>query len=278
VKRATLAQPVAGRGLGVASGREVSLRLEPAEEGFGLRALRSDCGAEVPLHIAYAQDVPNCTALACGGVWLYLVEHLMATLAAFGVTDLRVVTDGPEIPIFNGSAAAFCSMIREAGVRRLAEEVEPIALRERIRVEDGDRVIEVAPGDAVGWCTVSYHLAHPHPLIGCQSVTIGLPAHARNVFADEIAPARTFVLEAEARALQESGWLAGGGEDNAIVIYDDHYSAAPKLEAEFSRHKILDLLGDLYLLNRRVAGTVVACRTGHSQNRALARRLMEVGS
>ncbi|HUU42951.1 MAG TPA: UDP-3-O-acyl-N-acetylglucosamine deacetylase [Planctomycetota bacterium] len=275
MERATLREPVSARGLGVASGREVSVRLEPADEGFGLRVFRRDCGVEIPLHIDFALDVPNCTAVAHEGEQVRFVEHLMSALAAFGITDLRVVTDGPEIPIFDGSAAQFCAMICQAGVRRLGEPAEGIVIVEPVVIEHNGRSLQALAHGSAAWCEVTYHLDHPHPLIGQQQATLDLPADAGEFFASEIAPARTFLLEEEARALQETGWLSGGTEENAIVIYDDHYSAAPKLEGEFARHKILDLLGDLYLLNRRVVGRIIAHRTGHAQNRQLARRIRE---
>ena len=275
MKRATVAQSVSAEGIGVASGRSLSLRFEPAPEGAGLRVFRSDLGVDIPLSIDFVREVSNCTAVEHNGADVYIIEHLMAALAAFGITDLRVITDGPEIPIFDGSAARLCAMLRQAGIRTLSGENEPLTITNKIVVEHKGRRLQVLPPTSNGWCEITYHLDHPHPLIGRQQVTLALPSEAEEIFARELAPARTFILEQEAVALQETGWLSGGSEENAIIIYDDHYSAAPKLEQEFARHKILDLLGDLYLLNRRVVGRIIAQRTGHAHNHQLARKLRE---
>lgn len=276
MKRATIAQTVMAEGIGVVSGRNVSVRLEPAPEGAGLAVFRSDLGREVPLSIDFVRDVPNCTVVEHNGAGVYIVEHLMAALAAFGITDLRVITDGPEIPIFDGSAARLCAMLRQAGICALNREAEPLIIANEVTVEHEGRRLQALPPTSDGWCEITYHLDHPHPLIGRQQVTLVLPSDAEEIFARDLAPARTFILEQEAIVLQETGWLSGGSEENAIVIYDDHYSAAPGLEQEFARHKILDLLGDLYLLNRRVIGRIIARRTGHAHNRLLARKLKEV--
>jgi UDP-3-O-[3-hydroxymyristoyl] N-acetylglucosamine deacetylase len=268
-KRATLSQPTRLlSGVGVRSGLEVSLRLLPASIGAGLALRRMDLGLELPLDLSHALDLPNCSAIGTGQADATLfIEHLLAALHMTGITDVVAQVCGPEVPLLDGSSLPWVDVIGEAGICASAEEVVPLTVTAPVRIQDGDRFVEALPAPMPSF---AYELYYDHPLIGTQQAGF---RPGVDDFATMLAPARTFALEHELRYMQEHGLLRAGGEDNCLVIYPDRFSAAPTLPDEFARHKILDLLGDLYLLGRPVIAAVRGHLTGHVHNRALLARL-----
>jgi len=176
--------------------------------------------------------------------------------------------DGPEIPLLDGSALPWVELLGEAGLEESAVENPPLVVTEPVIVQHGLAFILALPAEEV---VLTYILDHPHPLIGRQWAEF---RPGREDFAAALAPARTFVTEAEARSAQAQGLLRGGSEANAIVIYEDHLSAEPGLPAAFARHKLLDLSGDLYLLGRPLQAALTACQSGHRLNHELARALL----
>lgn len=268
--RATLSQPTRlMSGVGVRSGLEVSVRLLPASIGSGLVLRRTDLGLELPLDLAHALDLPNCSAIGTNQADATLfVEHLLAALHVTGITDVVAQVRGPEVPLLDGSALPWAQAIAEAGICASAEEVAPLTVTAPVRIQDADRFIEAIPAPTPCF---AYELHYDHPLIGTQQASF---CPGADDFATMLAPARTFALEHELRSMQEHGLLRAGGEDNCLVIYPDRLSAAPTLPDEFARHKVLDLLGDLYLLGRPVIATVRGHLTGHLHNRALLARLL----
>ena len=259
-------------GIGVRSGRPIAVRLLPAEPGDGLTILRTDLGLRVPLHLDFALDIPSCTAIGPEPATATLyVEHLLATFHALGVTDAGVELDGPEVPLLDGSAAPWCGLIAATGLRQLPGEVAPLVVAEPITVGDANTTLTALPPDRDGHALFRYELEYASPLIGKQTASHIL-AHT-DAFETALAPARTFALVAEIEQARAAGVLTGGSEENCLVVYPDRYSAEPTLPDEFARHKILDMIGDLYLLGRPLWGQFVGHRTGHRQNRELLRRI-----
>jgi UDP-3-O-[3-hydroxymyristoyl] N-acetylglucosamine deacetylase len=267
VRRLTLARPVERRGPGVWSGQEITVRLDPREAGHGLRVRRDDRGVEIPLELDAVCETDNCTVVGEPPNVVATTEHLLSALAAFGITDALVRLDGPEVPLFDGSAATFAEMLQEAGVAELDGEVEPIRLHKPVFVGDTERAIFAVPAEEPCF---GFILDYDHPLIGRQCA---LYKPGSDDYVTGLAPARTFVLEEQARALLQAGELTTGTESNAIVVYPDRLSAEPRLEQEFARHKVLDMLGDLALLGRPLLAHVIGYRTGHTENHALAKRI-----
>ncbi len=260
--------------VGISSGDPVRLELHPAEGGSGLHVRRADVGAQIPLHVAHATEGAYCSAVSDGRHSVFIVEHLMAALWARQITDLLVVVDRDEVPIFDGSVRPYLELLDEAGVVGLEGEVPPLALTAPIIIEDQGRLLAALPAAAFTAC---YYLDHPHPLIGKQHAILMPSSHC-----DAAAPslplplsARTFVTESDARQLIDLGMLNGGSEQNAVVVYADRTSQ-PVPDGYFAAHKVADLLGDLYLLNRPLQAVVMACRTGHRHNQRLARRIAGV--
>lgn len=258
-------------GVGVRCGEQITVRLVPAEAGSGIRLSRSDLDVTWPVDLEHVLPVPNCSAVGDERGEVAFVEHLMAALWAAGISDVRIVVDGPEIPLLDGSALPFWTMLQEAGVKPLGGEPSPIRLTEPIFQVDGEKALIALPAETARF---SYSLVHPHPMIGHQFADF----HAStDSFGEELAPARTFVTDEELEKLREAGLLGGGSEDNCLVVHDDRYSQTPFAGNAFARHKLVDLLGDLYLLGQPLQAHVVAYRTGHADNQALCRRLIQAG-
>ncbi len=264
---ATLSRCVQAREMGVRSGREIELRLEPAGTGAGLTLVRSDLGEQWPLDLAHSRPGPGCTISGEGDAAVCFVEHLLAVLSACGVTDARILLDGPEVPMFDGSALPLLELVEQAGIARSGGEPEPLVIREPVAVMDDGAAVFVVPGEPA---ELTYALHHDHPLIGRGFASFRPDA---DDFATELAPARTFITVEGAEAARAAGLLKAGSEENAVVVYPDHLSEEPTLPDAFARHKLVDLMGDLYLLGRPVLGRIFAFYTGHAHNHALARQI-----
>ena len=265
--RRTLGRTVELSGVGVRSGQTVRVALLPAAVGAGLRLERTDTGEAWPLDLSAAFAAPGCSAVGTreGGV-IYL-EHLMAALWARGITEARVQVDGPEIPLLDGSARPWGELLAAAGVSEVEGELLPLVVTQAHVECEGESFLSAVPADQAEYV---YVLDHPHPLIGRQWARF---RPGVDDFAAEVAPARTFTTEAEARQAQEQGLLRGGSEANTIVLYPDRFSEEPILPHAFARHKLLDLLGDLYLLGRPLQARIVAYQSGHQLNHRLAKSL-----
>jgi UDP-3-O-acyl-N-acetylglucosamine deacetylase len=267
MKRATLSQSVSLPPLpGVLSRRPVAVRLEPVEVGQGLLLTRADLGESWPVSLDAVQPGVNCTALGNGSSSVAFVEHLLAALAAAGISDVRIVTDGPEIPLYDGSARVIWDALRQAGRQASALEWEPLVIGTPVRLEIEGRVLSASPADHL---RLTYELDHPHPLIGQQTASF----EEDDDFGAELAWARTFATREQLAATrQEAPWEQI--ERVCLVVYEDHLSERPPLPAAFARHKLVDLIGDLFLCGRPLLGEVVASRTGHSDNHAFLRQLV----
>ena len=267
MRRRTIARPVGPIcGIGVRTGQQMCVRLSPSDAGLQIH--RTDIDRRIPLHLSHTLDLPNCSAVGTGPEDATMfIEHLMATLYANAITDLLVEVGGPEVPLLDGSAMGWQQAVAEAGAEELPGTVEPLVVGESIHLQDGERWIRAEPAKAP---VFSYDLEYSHPLIRRQVASFSPESED---FSQLVARARTFALIEELQQAQAAGLLKGGSEDNCRVIYPDRYSEAPTVPLEFARHKLLDMLGDMYLLSRPVIGSITGYRTGHQHNRELLRRL-----
>lgn len=268
VPRRTLADSVVSGGLGLHSGVRTGLILHPLPPGSGVRFGRVGSESYVEALVDHVDSTGYATTLYRDGLAARTVEHLLATLHAYGITDLLVKTEG-EVPILDGSAAELCDLVESVGVVEHGQPVRAYSVTEEIRLADGpDRYIAVRPGQ--GLC-ITYELVYPDP-IGTQTYRFSLDGPES--FRREIAPARTFGFVEEIRALEAAGLGQGGQLGNFILIGERGIvNTELRFPEELARHKILDILGDLYLLGLPLRGEVVARKTGHSQNVALVRQL-----
>jgi len=267
----TLAKSVVGGGLGLHSGVRTGLILHPLPPGSGIRFGRVGNEDYVEAVADNVDSTGYATSLYKAGLVVRTVEHLMATLHAYGVTNLLVKVEG-EVPILDGSAVELCELIESVGVEEQPASVAAFVVREPLRVDGegagSDTFISVEPYDGL---RVTYELSYPEP-VGEQRYTFEL-AGAQS-FRDQIAPARTFGFVEEIRALEAAGLGQGGQLGNFILIGDQGIvNTELRFPEELARHKILDLMGDCYLLGRPLRGAIRARKTGHGHNVELVRRL-----
>ncbi|MGH8459145.1 MAG: UDP-3-O-acyl-N-acetylglucosamine deacetylase [Nevskiales bacterium] len=280
----TVRQPVACKGVGLHSGAPVELRILPAEAGSGIAFRRVDLdGFEVEATGRNVARVSYATSLMKKGVLISTTEHLLSAFRGVGVDNAIVELDNLELPILDGSAQPFVEMVRHAGLRRQRRKRSYLRMKREVELHDGDKFIGVYP--APGY-SVSYRINFPHPLIGREAFEVELCPEGchealsaetgTNPYCREIAPARTFGFLHEAQALRNMGLIRGASAENAIVLTSDGIQNPPlRYPDEFVRHKVLDLIGDLALLGKRIIGRVVADRAGHAMHTALVTRLLK---
>jgi len=267
----TLRRATSCAGIGLHSGRKVTLSLKPAPANSGIRFRRSDLGGvEVPAQVNHVGGINYATGLSRDAVRVDTVEHLLAALVSLGIDNAIVELNSPEVPIMDGSAAPFVYLIQEAGVKRLDSPRSYLKVHRPISLTRGDKRIAIYPSDHF---KVTYSIAFDHPLLRHQSRTIRLSADA---FVDEIAPARTFTFLKEVEMLRQQGLALGGSLENAIVVGDTGVlNNALRFDDEFVRHKILDVIGDMALIGYPLIGHLVAHRGGHALHTAFAAHVLE---
>jgi UDP-3-O-[3-hydroxymyristoyl] N-acetylglucosamine deacetylase len=217
----------------------------------------------------YVVDTSRCTKLAANGASVSTVEHLLSALAGLGIMCAHILVEGPELPILDGSAQTWVEAIQPAMWSPLKRPTRP--LPEPITVEGKNgSYITATPSERL---RITLTIAYDHPVIGTQTATF---IEGEDDYITEIAPARTFGLRSEVDALLAAGLAKGGSLDNAIVVEDDGYSTPLRFSNELARHKILDLLGDLYLSGSLPRADIIAVKPSHTLNVALAATLTEV--
>jgi UDP-3-O-acyl N-acetylglucosamine deacetylase len=256
----TVKRPVSLDGIGLHSGESARMTLSPAAADTGILFRAAD-GTLIPANADHVVDTNSATTVGAFGVRVRTIEHLMAAAAALGIDNLMVDIDGPEVPAADGSAKPFVDLLRSAGRVSLAAPRRPIAISEPIRVGTESRWIEVLPADSL---RISYTLDNSHPIIGLQAGTFGI---SEEVFCDELAAARTYGFLRDVPAMRQNGLARGGSLENAIVVGKRSVlNDSLRFPDEFVRHKILDLVGDLFLLGQPLRAYVVGRNAGHALN------------
>jgi len=270
VNEQTIRGTVDCAGIGLHSGVKVSLRLLPAPPGSGVVFRRSDLeNFEVEATGRNVARVSYATSLMKKGVLISTTEHLLAALMGMGIDNAIVELDNLELPILDGSAQPFVEMVLRAGIRKQRRARTYMRILRAVELREGNKFIAVYPAESY---SVSYSINFPHPLIGAETYTAELTPE---VFRREIAPARTFGSVQDERALRNMGLIRGVSQQNCIVLDRDGVINGPLRYAdEFVRHKMLDLIGDLALLGRRILGRVVADRAGHAMHTAMVAMLL----
>ncbi|MFQ5563139.1 MAG: UDP-3-O-acyl-N-acetylglucosamine deacetylase [Parvularculaceae bacterium] len=286
VEQTTLAKPVAAGGVALHSGRNTRIILRPAAADQGVLFRRIDLldegllrdGAEDYDRIsikarpsAVSETRLGTTLINTSGIAIATVEHVMAALAICGVDNVIIDIVGSEVPIFDGSAAPFVQLLRQAGLMTLDAPRRAVKIRTPKIVEDGDRFIAMEPTDDFDLeVTVDFD----DSAIGRQTVSLNLDDRT---CVDRLARARTFCLFRDVEAMRSAGFGRGGSLDNSLVVDNGRILNDDGLRdpQEFALHKALDLLGDLYLLGAPVIGRVRAHKPGHDLNICVA-RLLEV--
>jgi UDP-3-O-[3-hydroxymyristoyl] N-acetylglucosamine deacetylase len=266
----TLKQSMVLYGTGLFSGKKTGLLLQPLPPHSGILFGNISADEVVPAHVDYVETTESATSLKKGRAVARTIEHLMAVLHAYRITNLMVKMI-EEIPVMDGSALEFCKIVEKAGVEEQEERVDELVIDRRLEVVDRDKSLAIEPAETF---SVRYFLDYPPP-IGQQTLTFILGSV--ETFKDEIAPARTFSFVKDYKMLERMG-MGGGGRLSNVILVDNEKVVNTELRFpdEFVRHKILDLIGDFYLLNRPIRGSVTARLTGHTENIALLKKIQEV--
>ncbi|HKV54173.1 MAG TPA: UDP-3-O-acyl-N-acetylglucosamine deacetylase [Candidatus Binataceae bacterium] len=265
VTQRTVARSLVIAGQGLHSGLKTGVILHPAAPGTGIVFSSLADQSAIAARLENVSETRYNTTLSSNGHSVRTIEHLMSALHGLGITNLRVQTDD-EVPALDGSALEFCQQLREAGIREQDAWLEPVKVKKPVQIGEGAEFMRIEPAERL---IVDYALDYPPP-IGAQKVHFELGS--ADDYVREIAPARTFGSVREFRKLAEMGLASGGRLDNLILVDDEKIvNTTLRFVDEFARHKVLDLIGDLYLLGRPVVGHVTASRTGHSDNLAMLR-------
>lgn len=268
----TLERPVWCEGIGLHTGEKVAMTLYPAPANRGVVFRRTDLPSAptVEARPEHVVDTQFATTIAKDGASVKTIEHLMSALAGIGVDNVQVDLTGPEVPILDGSAAPFVELLRRAGLRRQFAPKTFLKVRQPITVEVGTRSLRIVPSQRL---KVIYTMCFDHPLLGEQTVAMEV---GRDRYAREVAPCRTYGFVRDLDMLYRLGLARGGSLENAVVIGEDGVLNAPlRFPDELVRHKILDLLGDLYLLGKPLVGTIIAHGAGHQLHLQLVHRIQE---
>ena len=265
----TIKRSVVLYGTGLHSGMKTGLLLQPLPPNNGILFGNISSDEVVPAHIDYVETAEFATSLKRGRAIAKTIEHLMAVLHAYRITNLMVKMI-EEIPIMDGSALEFCKMVEEAGVEEQEERVEELVIDRRLEVIHPNKSLIIEPAETF---SVHYFLDYPSP-IGQQVLDFIL--EDEKAFKDEIAPARTFGFVKDVEMLERMRMGEGARFHNFILVDDEKVvNTELRFPDEFVRHKILDLIGDFYLLNRPIRGKVTARLTGHTENIALLKKIRE---
>jgi len=268
LKQKTLKKSVVTSGQGLHSGVKTGLVLHPLPPNSGIVFTGISADASVRAHLDFVASTGYATSLRNKGMTVATVEHLLAALHSYGIANLLVKVQS-EVPILDGSAIEFCRLIEEAGIQEESEPWPEIMVDRPYRVAGaGGEWISIEPAEAF---SVRYIMNYPKP-VGYQEYAYSF--HGPESFKEEIAPARTFGFLKDIAQLEKMGLAAGGRLSNFILIDDEKIvNTELRFPEELARHKILDIIGDFYLLGRPLRGAITAHMTGHSDNIALLREL-----
>ena len=271
LRQRTLKSLIKASGVGLHTGQKVRMSLRPAPPDTGIVFRRVDLATpvDVPARADLVGETKLCSGLVRGEVKIYTVEHLMSALSGLGIDNAYVDLDGPELPIMDGSASPFALLLQQAGLEEQAAPKRFLRVRKLVEVREGDKWARLEPYQGF---RLSFSIDFRHPVIerSTQSVTVDF---AETSYLKEIARARTFGFMHEVENLKDSGFALGGGLENAVVLDDQGVLNAEGLRFadEFIRHKLLDAIGDLYLLGGPLLGAFAAHKSGHALNNRLAR-------
>jgi UDP-3-O-[3-hydroxymyristoyl] N-acetylglucosamine deacetylase len=275
LKQRTLKTSIRTTGVGLHTGARVELSLRPAPPDTGIVFHRSDLPQSPAIRgmAGHVGDTRLSSTLKDGAVSISTVEHLMSALAGLGIDNLFVDVAGPEIPIMDGSAGPFVFLLQSAGIVEQKAPKRYLRIVAPVEIRDGDKWARFEPFDGF---KLDFTIDFPHPVFGTENrhVVIDFAEHS---YVKEVARARTFGFMQDVEAMRSAGLGLGGSLQNAIVLDETKVlnSEGLRYENEFVRHKVLDAIGDLYLLGHALIGQYTAYKTGHALNNTVSRALLE---
>jgi UDP-3-O-[3-hydroxymyristoyl] N-acetylglucosamine deacetylase len=274
LKQRTLKNSIKTTGVGLHTGARVDLTLRPAPPDSGIVFHRVDLphSVAIPAHATHVGDTRLSSSLEMDGVKVSTVEHLMSALAGLGVDNVHVDVAGPEIPIMDGSAGPFVFLLQSAGIEEQAARKRFLRIKEPVEVRIDEKWARFEPFHGF---KLDFTIDFPHPVFGIEhrQVIIDFAEHS---YTKEVSRARTFGFMQDLEAMRDAGLALGGSLQNAIVLDETRVlnSEGLRYDNEFVKHKVLDAIGDLYLLGHPLIGTYAAFKSGHTLNNAVSRALL----
>jgi UDP-3-O-[3-hydroxymyristoyl] N-acetylglucosamine deacetylase len=273
ISQRTLKNVIRATGVGIHSGEKVFMALRPAAVNTGIIFRRTDLDpvVEVPARAEYVSDTSMNTTLERDGVRVSTVEHLMSALAGMGIDNAYVDVSNVEVPIMDGSAGPFVFLVQSAGIQEQSAPKKFIRVTEPLEVRQGDKWARLEPHDGF---RVSFKIDFNHPVINSRRSFTSVDFSTTS-FLKEVARARTFGFMRDIEMLRARNLILGGSMDNAVVLDDYRVLNEDGLryEDEFVKHKVLDAIGDLYLLGHPLIGAFSGYKSGHELNNALLLKL-----
>jgi UDP-3-O-[3-hydroxymyristoyl] N-acetylglucosamine deacetylase len=274
VKQRTIKTPVKVTGVGLHSGEKVTLGLRPAPANTGIVFCRVDQKPieQIRVDAGLVHDTRLSTCMEQNGVRVATVEHLMSALSGLGVDNIYIDLDSAEVPIMDGSAGTFIFLLQSSGLVEQSAAKKFIRVKKTVEVRQGDKWVRFEPFHGYK-LTFTINFTHPVFLNSKQHVVVDLGEHS---YVRDISRARTFGFMQDVEAMRAQGLALGGGLDNAIVM-DDYRVLNPdglRFEDEFVKHKVLDAIGDLYMMGHPIIGAFSGFKSGHALNNALLRTIL----
>jgi UDP-3-O-[3-hydroxymyristoyl] N-acetylglucosamine deacetylase len=266
----TLKREVSFEGIGLHTGRYSKVCLKPAPRDTGVLFIRADKNLTVKASIGSVTDTAFATTIGFNGAKIRTVEHILAALAGLGIDNVYIDVDGSEIPILDGSSMELTGLILKSGIAKQSKKKPYLRITRPITLTDGNAEIAAFPYNGQ---LITYRIHFNHRLLGEQKLSLEL---TEDIFAIEIAPARTFGFLKDVEYLKANGFARGGSFDNAIILGESGIlnSSGLRFKDEFVRHKILDLIGDLSLLGLPIRGHIIANKSGHTTNLKFLKKLI----
>ena len=274
LKQRTLKNTIKTTGVGLHTGARVEIVLRPAAPNAGIVFYRVDLDRPVaiPADALHVGETRLSSTLKHDGAAISTVEHMMSALAGLGIDNVHIDVSGPEIPIMDGSAGPFVFLLQSAGIVEQDAAKRYLRILETVEARDGDKWARFEPFNGF---KLDFTIDFPHPMFGSENRNVVID-FAEHSYVKEVARARTFGFMQDLEAMREAGLGLGGSLQNAVVL--DEYrvlnSEGLRYDNEFVRHKVLDAIGDLYLLGHPLIGQYTAFKSGHGLNNAVARALL----
>ena len=270
MRQRTIQKTIEVVGIGLHKGEPIKLRLEPLDVDAGIIFYREDLALTIPLSPASVIDTRMATVIGNDKGFISTIEHFLSAVYAYGIDNMRVVVDGNEMPIMDGSSISFCLLLDEAGIEEQDAAKKIICVKEAIEVRDGDKFVRLLPHDSAAF---DFKIKFDHPVIGEQKESF--PFSTKN-FIEEIARARTFGFAKDIQYLQSQNLALGASLHNAIGL-DDHKVLNPeglRFDNEFARHKILDAMGDMMVSGHNILAKYESFAGSHNLNYQLTTKLL----
>lgn len=272
----TISQAVEVIGIGLHKGKPIKLRLEPLDTNAGIVFYREDLALSIPLSPSAVVDTQMATVIGAKKAnsneygTISTIEHFLSAIYAYGIDNMRVVVNGNEMPIMDGSAASFCLLLDEAGIKEQDVPKQIICIKKTVEVRDGNKFVRIEPSSKV---TFDFEIDFEHPVIGRQSQAYSF---GTKPFLEEIARARTFGFARDIQYLQSINLALGASLNNAIGLDDDKVlnPEGLRFENEFARHKILDAMGDMMVTGHNILGAYSSFAGSHKLNHELTVALL----